>query len=248
MQFFSTSDNRIKIIQGDCTYIVPRIKEKVHMVFADLPYGTTRCKWDIAIPFDTVWSMFYGLGEASMPIVLFGTQPFTSLMIASNVDNFKFCWTWDKKTGKGHLVANKRPLQQTEDIAVFGMKGRQITYNPIMVPMEKPRILREYKRTAIMGGESDPDYERVTDHKFPKTLLHFPWSPVKTLHEAEKSLDLCKYIIETHSNENDLILDPTCGSGPIAEACLLLNRRCIAIEKDPLHFAAAVDRITRRLS
>jgi site-specific DNA-methyltransferase (adenine-specific) len=159
----------------------------------------------------------------------------------SNPKWFKYCWTWNKVTGKGHLVAKKRPLQQTEDIAVFG-KGA-VNYHPIKEPMSKPRKIKEYTRTVIMGGRCNADYERTTDFRYPKTLLTFSWSPATSLHPTQKPVALIEYLIKTYTKEGELILDNTAGSGTLAIACINTDRRYICIEKDEHYFEVMRTRI-----
>lgn len=234
---------RYKIELGDCLEVMKKIKDKsIHAVLVDPPYGTTKCKWDTMIPLDRMWLEIDRIIKPGAAVVIFCTQPFTSVLIGSNLSKFKYCWTWDKKIGKGHLVAKHRPLQQTEDIAVFG-KGK-IIYYPILIPREKPRKLKEYYRTEMMAGkEFETNYERVTDFYYPKTLLHFPWSPSKTLHPTEKPVALLEYLVKTYTAENNWILDFTMGSGSTGVAALNLKRRFIGVEKEEKYFEIAEKRL-----
>ena len=145
----------IKIIdlrQGNCLELMKDIPDKsVDMILCDLPYGTTACKWDVTIPFEQLWKQYNRVIKDNGAIVLFGSQPFTTKLINSNIENFKYCWVWDKVKPNGHLVAKIRPMQRTEDIVVFGKN--KINYYPQMVLREKPKKSKEYSRTSIMGGE-----------------------------------------------------------------------------------------------
>ena len=126
------SDGKKEILLGDCLELMKDIpNESIDMILCDLPYGTTACKWDVIIPFEPLWEQYKRIIKDNGAIVLTASQPFTSALVMSNVKDFKYCWTWDKITAKGHLVAKIRPLQQTEEIVVFG-KNR-INYNPIMI-------------------------------------------------------------------------------------------------------------------
>ena len=110
----------MKLLHGDCLELMKQIEDKsIDMILCDLPYGTTKCKWDNIIPFDKLWEQYERITKDNGAIVLFGSQPFTSALVMSNSKRFKYCWTWDKVTAKGHLVAKIRPMQQTEDIVVF---------------------------------------------------------------------------------------------------------------------------------
>lgn len=224
----------IQLYHGDCLDVMPReiADHSVDFICADLPYGTTACKWDVRIPFEPLWAEYERIIKPRGAVVLFGSQPFTSVLVTSNLKWFKYCWTWDKKTGKGHLVVKYRPLQQTEDIAVFG-KGR-VNYYPILTKRDKPRKLKECARTSIMGGKVNPEYERMTDFYYPKTLLHYPWSPVKTLHPTQKPVALLEYLVKTYTNPDDVVLDNVMGSGTTGVACVNTGRKFIGIELYPL--------------
>jgi DNA modification methylase len=131
-------DEQDWLMMGDC---LERMKEipsgSVDMVLCDLPYGSTRCKWDSIIPFEPLWEQYKRVTKPDAAIVLFGSEPFASLLRVSNIKHYKYDWTWDKVTARGHLVAKKRPMAQTESISVFYTKAP--TYNPQMIkrPPEK---------------------------------------------------------------------------------------------------------------
>ena len=229
----------VNLYHGDCLDIMPTL-DQVDLILADLPYGTTQCKWDVVIPFEDLWKEYKRLRKEHVAIVLFCTQPFTSALIMSNVEEFKYCWDWDKMTGKGHLVAKIRPLQQTEQIAVFG--GDKINYYPIMVLRDKPVKGKEAKRTEIMGGVSS-GYEVTYTHKYPKTLLSF--KPVfHGTHPAQKPVPLLEYLIKTYTKEGDVVLDNTMGSGSTGVACVRTKRNFIGIEKNREIFIGAKQRIS----
>src|SRR5690625_868138 len=122
-----------EIIQGDCLEVMRDIPDgSVDMILADLPYGTTACKWDSVIPFEPLWEQYERIIKDNGAIVLTAAQPFTSALIMSNVEAFKHAWVWDKVTARGHLVAKYRPMQQTEDVLVFAKRGKRVNYYPIM--------------------------------------------------------------------------------------------------------------------
>ena len=231
------------IIHGDCLEVMPQLPNgSVDMILCDLPYGTTACKWDTIIPFEPLWKQYKRIIKSNGAIVLTASQPFTSALVMSNIKMFKYCWTWDKVTAKGHLVAKIRPMQQTEDILVFG-KNR-INYYPIMTPRPKPVKIKEEKRTEIMGGKKNENYRSIRDTWYPKTILKFSHSnPTKTIHSTQKPVALFEYLIKTYTNENDLVLDNCAGSGTTGVACKNLNRNFILIEKDLGYFNIAQTRI-----
>jgi len=158
----------------------------------------------------------------------------------SNIKMFKYEWIWDKTTAKGHLVAKIRPMQQTEDILVFG-KNR-INYFPQMVdrPKDKIETTSERKRTEIMGGVSK-GYTKTYTQWYPKTLLKFKVE--RGLHHTQKPVALFEYLIKTYTNEGDLVLDNCMGSGTTGVACKNLDRNFIGIELDPEYFKIAEKRI-----
>lgn len=231
------------LYQGDCLEVMPTLEAgSVNAIIADPPYGTTSCAWDSVIPFAPMWDCFKQIIKPNGAIVLFGGQPFTSALIMSNPKWFKYCWTWDKRTGKGHLVAKYRPLQQTEDIAVFG-KDR-INYYPIL--KKRPRIekMKEYSRTEIMGRKRTASaYEGFTDFWHPKTVLSFAWSPTTSFHPTEKPVALLIYLVHTYTKPNDTVLDFTMGSGSTGVAALQAGRRFVGIELDENYFNIAHHRI-----
>lgn len=236
------------IYNEDCLEGMKRIPDKsVDMILCDLPYGTTACKWDTIITFEQLWEQYERVIKDNGAIVLTASQPFTSALIMSNPKKFKYCWTWDKVTAKGHLVAKIRPMQQTEDIVVFG-KGK-ITYYPIMVPREKERkdVDTEYSRTEIMGGETTREQKKITrTHKYPKTILRFSNASQKgKIHPTQKPVALFEYLIKTYTNEGETVLDNCMGSGTTAIACLNTNRNYIGFELDETYFNLANERIDK---
>ena len=230
-----------KIIQGDCLEVMPNIPDKsIDMILCDLPYGTTACKWDTIIPFEPLWKEYKRIIKDNGAIVLTASQPFTSALVMSNIKMFKYCWTWDKITAKGHLVAKIRPMQQTEDVLVFGKN--KINYYPIMVdrPKNKIEIGTECSRTEIMGGKS-VGYTKKYIQWYPKTILKFKTE--RGLHPTQKPVALFEYLIKTYTNEGDLVLDNCAGSGTTGVACKNLGRDYILIEKDKEYVEIARKRI-----
>ena len=235
-----------KVIQGDCLEVMKDIPDKsIDMILCDLPYGTTACKWDTIIPFDKLWEQYERIIKPNGAIVLTASQPFTSALVMSNVKKFKYSWTWDKVTAKGHLVAKYRPMQQTEEICVFG-KGK-INYYPIMEIREKDRkdVSVEYSRTQIMGGTTTKEKEKILrTHRYPKTLLRYSNAIQKgKVHPTQKPVELFEYLIKTYTNEGELVLDNTAGSGTTAIACLNTNRQFIVMEKEQKYYDIILKRV-----
>ncbi len=236
--------DRYTLYHGDCLDILPTLEPgSVDAVIADIPYGTTACAWDSVIPFEPMWAGIKHVLKPRGAAVLFGSQPFTSALVMSNVKWFKYCWVWDKVTAKGHLVAKHRPMQQTEDVAVFG--NGAINYYPIKKMRQKAeKITRSAgKETEIMGGRDVGYYERITNFWYPKNVLTFSWSKQTSLHPTQKPVALMEYLIRTYTNEGDTVLDFTMGSGSTGVAAMKTGRRFIGIELDPQYYAIAEQRI-----
>jgi site-specific DNA-methyltransferase (adenine-specific) len=236
--------DRNRIYLGDCLKLMNGIpSESVDMVLCDLPYGTTACKWDEIISFDKLWTHYNRIVKDSGAIVLFGTQPFTARLICSNIQNYKYSWVWDKTYGRGHLVSKYRPMQQTEDICVFGRETLQ--YNPQMVKKDVPVFSKEGTRTSIMGGKQSSNYKgKVLTHSFPTNVLKYkPLQGISALHPTQKPIDLCEYLIKTYTQEKDLVLDNTVGSGTTCLAAKNLSRDYLGIELNKKYFDIAISRL-----
>jgi len=235
------------LMQGDCLERMKEIPDgSVDMVLTDPPYGTTACKWDSVIPFEPMWEQLKRVIKPNGAIVLFGSEPFSSALRMSNIKQYKYDWTWDKVTAKGHLVAKIRPMQQTEVISVFGVG--KIKYKPIMTEREVARkdVDSEYSRTELVGGETTKKQSKIVrTQRYPKTILTFSNASQKNkLHPTQKPVALMEYLIKTYTNEGDTVLDFTMGSGTTGVACVNTNRNFIGIELDEGYFKIAQDRIS----
>lgn len=232
-----------EIIHGDCLEEMKNIPDKsIDMILCDLPYGTTACKWDTVIPFEPLWAHYKRIIKPNGAIVLTASQPFTSALVMSNPDWFRYEWIWEKTMPVGYLDANKRPLKCHENILVFSKT--QAVYNP-QYWFSKP-----YQRA---GRSSDATQYRKVDKKvidnkdgkrFPLSFLKFPNSNHGSLHPTQKPVALFEYLIKTYTNEGDLVLDNAAGSGTTGVACLSTDRRFILIEKEEKY----VDVIRHRLA
>jgi site-specific DNA-methyltransferase (adenine-specific) len=233
----------VTLHHGDCLEIMPTLPaQSVDEIIADLPYGTTACKWDTVIPFAPMWECLKRVTKKNAAIVLFGSQPFTSALVMSNVKMFRYEWVWDKVIGRGHLVSKKRPMAQHEQVAVFYKFAPN--YRPQMVKKDRPIIGHKYATSATdvifqtkFGGGL---VERT--HSYPKTILTFP-PRGNSIHPTQKPVALMEYLIKTYTNEGETVLDFTMGSGTTGVACKNLNRKFIGIEKDDAYFKIASERI-----
>jgi site-specific DNA-methyltransferase (adenine-specific) len=233
------------LIQGDCLEVMKALPDKsVNMILTDLPYGTTQCKWDVIIPLELLWMQYKRIIKANGVIVLTATQPFTSVLIMSNIEMFKYCWVWRKNKSTGFLNAKKQPLRQTEDVAVF-YSGQPI-YNPIKTIGHKP-VNKFYTRTNGEGlGRIGKISGGGATDRYPTNVIDI--SVVNNdskdrYHPAQKPVELFEYLIKTYTNEGDLVLDSCAGSGTTGVACRNTNRNYILIEKEPEYIKIIEDRL-----
>ena len=238
-----------KIYNEDCLEGMKRIPDKsVDMILCDLPYGTTVCKWDTIIPFEPLWEQYVRVIRDNGAIVLTASQPFTTKLISSNFDWFKYELIWNKVLPTGFAIAKIQPMKQHENVLVFG-KGK-VTYNPQMTPRERPRT---YNRTHknYEGSENLQKHDgkaRTLTHYYPRSLLEFSNANNKSkVHPTQKPVPLFEYLIRTYTNENETILDNCMGSGTIAIACLNTNRNYIGFELDETYYSLANERIAKHL-
>ncbi len=203
---------------------------KFDAIITDPPYGTTQCKWDSIIPFKEMWIRLKLLTNDNTPILLFGSEPFGSALRMSNIKEYKYDWIWQKNKSTGFLNAKKQPLNDNENIVVFYKK--QCFYNP-----QKTKADKVYKRGYVKRKKSDcygdeKDFIQVDDGmRYPKRIIYFNNNDTQNqLHPTQKPVELIEYFINTYTNEEDLILDFTCGSGTTLIAAKKLNRKAIGIE------------------
>ena len=247
-------NENIELLHGDCLEQMKNIEDNsIDMILCDLPYGVTSgCKWDIIIPFEPLWEQYNRIIKDNGAIVLFGNEPFTSKLICSNLKGFKYRWDWNKKIPSGMGYAKFRPMQQTEDIAVFTKKGEKTIYNPQMEKREKPiksggnNITTSIYKDFNCIGEGK-EYKKTYEYKNPTTLIEFSKIRRGSLHPTQKPVDLLEYLIKTYTNENEIVLDNCMGSGSTGVACANINRRFIGIEKDDNYFNVAKERIEKHL-
>ncbi len=233
----------MKLMRGDCLELMKEIPAgSVDMILADPPYGTTQNKWDSVIPFEPMWEQYRRLIKNSGVIALFGSEPFTSRLICSNLKEFKYNWIWQKNKCTGFLNAKKQPLNDHETISVFYKK--QCTYNPQMTTAEKV-----YKRGFVVQqsdnyGEQKSFLQADNGLRYPKRIQYFDNNFTREqLHPTQKPVALLEYLIKTYTNEGDIVLDNTMGSGTTGVACVNLNREFIGIELDENYFKIAEKRI-----
>lgn len=244
----------IELWNGDCLELMKDIPDKsVDMILCDLPYGTTQNKWDTIIPFELLWEQYNRIIKNNGAIVLFGSEPFTSLLICSNIKQFKYNWIWQKNKCTGFLNAKKQPLNDNETISIFYKK--QATYNPQMVKADKV-----YKRGMVIRDKENDiqqsdnygeqkSFLQVDDGmRYPKRIQYFNNNHTREqLHPTQKPVELLEYLIKTYTMEKQTILDNCMGSGSTGVAAKNLHRKFIGIELDEKYFEIAKNRITNAM-
>jgi len=229
-------DDNTWLMLGDCLERMKEIPDgSVDMVLCDPPYGTTQNRWDSVIPLEDMWARVKGVSKQSAAVVLSAAQPFTSTLILSNIDMFKYQWVWEKSKPTGHLNAKKQPLRKHEDIVVFYRK--QCTYNPQGLKETHAVVSRTNR-----GNYGDCSKTTVqTKTGYPTSILQIPTTV--GVHPTQKPVELMEYLILTYTKEGDTVLDFTMGSGTTGVACRNLNRKFIGIEMDEGYFDIAKKRI-----
>jgi len=263
-----------KLYQGDCLEEMNQIAdESVDLVLCDLPYGTTDRKgildkgdnrvlsWDTVIPLDKLWEQYKRVLKSSGAVVLTADQPFTSQLVLSNLEWFKYEWIWKKRKVTGFLHANARPMKETEDILVFSPMGasggsvkvnKNMTYNPQGLTEKRVKKKNNAKRLGKflhqpehMGEGNKLLHETEYEQKwtnYPSEIIEFGLDR-NVIHPTQKPVALMEYLIKTYSNEGDTVLDNCMGSGTTGVACKKTNRNFIGIEKEIEYFTQAKERI-----
>lgn len=226
----------MQLMNGDCLELMKGIADgSVDMVLCDLPYGTTQNKWDSVISFDALWSEYERI--CSGAIVLTASQPFSSALIMSNPDWFRYAWVWEKSSATGHLNAKRMPMKLHEDVLVFSKKPAP--YNPQgLLPFNK--VARRGSNGTNFGASGSENFQEFTN--YPRSILKFQTDP-KPVHPTQKPLALMEYLIRTYTNEGMTILDNCMGSGTTGVACVNTGRKFIGIDMDAGYFEIAQKRI-----
>lgn len=252
----------IDLYCGDCLEILPKLimeNKLVDTIITDIPYGTTQCSWDSIIPFDMMWDLLHKICPNG-PIILFAKQPFTSNLIMSNINEYRENIVWLKNKSGNGFGANQKHIQVLEDIIVFS-KNSKYTFNPQKWLVEEKEFLTQRKTFSEVevGNNIYNKIRRVrkedTGERNPINIVSckVPFTPSKSkvyssdvdlrYHPTQKPLELMEYLVKTFSNEEDIVLDFTMGSGTTGVACKKLNRNFIGIEKEEKYFEIAEKRI-----
>jgi len=234
----------INLFKGDCLIEMAQIKSgSIDMILCDLPYGITKNEWDIIIPFDKLWEHYNRIIKDNGAVVLFGSQPFTSLMITSNLKNFRYCLVWEKNKFSDFLNAKRKPMKTNEDIAIFYKK--QPTYNPqywYSTPYTRWNTQSAVDKQTNYGDHKENFVESLDGKRLPTTVLKFNRIE-RPKHPTQKPVDLLEWLIKTYSNEGELVLDNCMGVGSTGVACKNLKRSFIGIELNDVYFDIANESI-----
>lgn len=230
-------------MQGDCLELMKSIPDKsIDAIICDLPYGTTACKWDSVIPFEPLWAQYKRIIKDNGAIVLFGQEPFSSLLRMSNIGEYKYDWIWDKVKPGTFATAKYQPLRQHELISVFYKNFG--AYNPQMTKRDKPKTSKRYGNSDSASLKYNDGLNRTYTQLYPKTILKYSNAAQKgKVHPTQKPVDLLEYLVKTYTNQGDIVLDNCMGSGTTGVACKNLWRKFIGIEKDANYFKIASKRI-----
>lgn len=235
----------INLMLGDCLERMKEIPDgSVDMILTDPPYGATACKWDLIIPLEPMWVELKRIIKPNGAIVMTASQPFTSVLILSNIKDYKYNWVWNKKQSTGFLNAKKQPLRVVEDVVVFYKK--QCQYSPAMEVRGKPRNKGGYAKNG--GSENYGEYkntEAFNNEYYPKNIIEISnANQMGKVHPTQKPVELMEYLIKTYTNEGETVLDFAMGSGTTGVAAKKLNRSFIGIEMDEGYFKVAKERIS----
>ena len=241
-----------KLLQGDCLELMNKIPDKsIDMILCDLPYGTTKNKWDSVLPFDKMWEQYGRIIKENGCIALFADGMFMSDLMQSNKKLWRYNLVWDKELISGFLNANRMPLRSHEEICIFYKKLP--TYNPQFTDGEPlhgmgTKFSQEKNKNNNYGNFdscNNPSAKRTGDtKKYPKSIVKFPRpASCVMIHPTQKPVELLEWLIKTYTNENDFVLDNCMGSGSTGVAAVGINRNFIGMELEEKYFNIAKERI-----
>lgn len=223
-------NENVWLMKGDCLERMKEIPDgSVDMILTDLPFGTTACKWDSIIPLEPMWEQINRVTKPKSTILLFGSQAFTSLLVTSNLKDYKYNWVWYKNLPTNYPNAKRRPLTKHEDICVFQRGGKQF-YNPQKTTGHKPtNSAKGCSQGDIYHGDNLRDYKGGDTTRYPTTVIDFIKCE-RGLHPTQKPVALMEYLIKTYTDKGETVLDCTMGSGATIKATRNTGRKAIGIE------------------
>ena len=244
----------INLWHGDCLELMKDIEDNsIDLLLTDLPYGSTDCDWDIKIDLDVFWKEVKRIITDSGCVAMTASQPFTTDLIVSNREMFRYCWEWNKGKGGNIMACKYQPYKIHEEILIFGKSGASksknnkcMNYFPIMEEMARSRIGKNYKKSEIYStGKMEEGFSKQYTHTYPKSIINISNAKQSgKIHPTQKPVELFEYLIKTYTTEGMTVLDPCCGSGTTLEACHNLNRTCIGIEADKKYYDLICQRMT----
>ena len=250
MYIEDVKEDNLWLMKGDCLERMKEIPDgSVDLILTDPPFGTTACKWDSIIPLEPMWEQLKRVIKPNGAIVLFGAEPFSSILRCSNLKMYKYDWVWNKTKTQHFAQAPYRPMTEHELVSVFSYGGNAKNANPRLV--YNPQGLVKCHKVCKGKKASHSEHRiRLTDQadyiqewsNYPTTILKFA-SEGKTIHPTQKPVALMEYLIKTYTNENEAVLDFTMGSGTTGVACMNTKRKFIGIERDDKYFDISVKRI-----
>ena len=236
--------------------------DSIDLILADLPYSVTDLSWDTIIPFDKLWEQYERIIKVTGAIVLFGTEPFSSLLRTSNLKLFKYDWIWEKGRASGFVHAKNKPLKAHEIISVFS-KGTTVHANQSKNRMKYFPQMSEgdpYTKKITQPNSGKINHDPSTANKnfvgtinnnsgtrYPRSILKYSMHNVGNIHPTQKPLSLCEYLIKTYTLEQDVVLDNVMGSGTTICAAIRTNRNYIGFELTKEYFDLAKFRIDEEL-
>jgi site-specific DNA-methyltransferase (adenine-specific) len=230
------------IYLGDCFELLSHIEDNsIDFICIDPPYNLTAPEWDSEIPLEKLWHQFNRIGKIGYIIAIFGCQPFTTKVISSNIDNFKYCWYWNKNQGTNFFHAKRMPIRKVEEISIFGGK----TYNPQITHGHKPtNSAKGCSNGKAYFGTNTRNYEGGKTTRFPDNILNYKCvNNYSRLHSSQKPIELLDFLVKTYTNEGDVVLDCFAGSGTTLVSAKNLNRNWIGIEKEKEYYDICLERL-----
>jgi|SRR5690625_239127 len=256
-----------KIYNKDCLKGMKQIPDKsIDMILCDLPYEMTDNYWDTIIPFDQLWDAYNRVIKDNGAIVLTAKQPFTSKIIMSNLQMFKYTMVWRKNLKTGFLNARKQPMGAYEDIAVFYKKPP--VYNPQKIPrtFQQKSGSKFNSKTKNYGSLGELYKDRQSDELTVDDVIDYEdednlsieWELenemlyIKSIHNStgkihptQKPVYLFEWLIRTFTNKGDLVLDNCMGSGTTAVSCINTGRNYIGYELDKSYHEKSLEMIEK---
>lgn len=240
-------DSKCTLYHGDCLEILPEVGT-VDMVLCDPPYGTTNCDWDSVIPLEKMWDELKRIVKPKGAVVMTACQPFTSVLIMSNLQMFKYCWVWEKNKASGHLNSKKMPLRSHEDVVVFA--DGLPTYYPQMTEGHLPaNYAKRIGMSECYGSQKTTEYGGATT-RYPRSVQRFDIVDnisKERWHPTQKPVSLFEYLVQTYTEAGDVVLDFCFGSGTTAVACKNLGRKFIGVEREEKYCEIAASRLAQEV-